>query len=102
MFIHSVYFWEREGLSAADRAEWEKVLRSLLKIETVKHGWLGTPAPTDRPIIDRSYTYSLTLAFADQAGHDVYQEHPVHDVFRESCARYWREVLIYDSVTIAG
>ena len=102
MFIHSVYFWEREGLSAGDRAAWEKGLRSLLTIDTVKHGWLGTPAATDRAIIDRSYSYALTLAFADQAGHDVYQEHPVHDVFRESCARYWREVLIYDSVTIAG
>ena len=68
----------------------------------MKHGWLGTPAPTDRPIIDRSYTYSLTLAFADQKGHDVYQEHPLHDVVRETCARFWREVLIYDATTLKG
>ena len=100
MFIHSVYFWEKHDLSPAERAEWEKGLRSLVGIETVRHGWIGTPAPTDRPVIDRSYTYALTLAFDDVKGHDVYKEHPVHDVFRETCARFWREVVIYDSVTL--
>src|SRR5919202_1913388 len=99
MFIHSVYFWEKHDLTAAERAEWEKALRSLLTIDTVRHGWIGTPAPTDRPVIDRTYSYALTLAFDDEKGHDVYQEHPVHDVFRETCARFWREVVIYDSVT---
>lgn len=101
MFIHSVYFWGRDGLSAADRAAWEKGLRSLLTIDTVRHGWIGTPAPTDRPVIDRSWTFSLTLAFDDQRGHDVYQDHPVHDAFRDECARFWRDVLIYDSVALA-
>lgn len=96
MFIHSVYFWEREGLTSAERAEWEAGLRSLLRIETVRGGWIGTPAATDRPVIDRSYSYALLLRFADKSGHDVYQEHPVHDVFRERCGRFWKKVLIYD------
>lgn len=101
MFIHSVYFWEREGLTPAERSEWEEGLRSLTTIETVRGGWIGTPASTDRPVIDRSYSYALVVHFADEAGHDVYQEHPVHDVFRERCARFWKKVQIYDAVTVA-
>lgn len=100
MFIHSVYFWEREGLTTAERDEWLAGLRSLLGIETVRDGSIGTPAATDRPVIDRSYSYALITSFDDEAGHDVYQEHPVHDVFRERCARFWKKVLIYDAVTI--
>ena len=100
MFIHSVYFWEREGLTAAERDEWLAGLRSLLTIESVRHGWLGTPAATDRPVIDRGYSYALVVAFDDEAGHDVYQDHPVHDVFRERCAKFWKKVLIYDATSL--
>ena len=100
MFVHSVYFWEREGLTRAERDEWLAGLRSLLTIDTVRGGSIGTPASTDRPVIDRSWSYALIVSFDDETGHDVYQEHPVHDVFRERCARFWKKVLIYDPVTI--
>ena len=60
---------------------------------------VGTPAPTDRPIIDRSYSYALTAVFDDEAAHDRYQVHPVHDRFRDTCGTFWSRVLIYDSVT---
>lgn len=98
MFIHSVYFWLREDLSAE---EWETFVRgvnSLRSIESVRHGWVGTPAGTDRPIIERSYSYALTAVFDDEAGHDFYQVAEVHDRFREECGSFWTKVLIYDSV----
>ncbi|HEX6070351.1 MAG TPA: Dabb family protein [Longimicrobiaceae bacterium] len=98
MFIHSVYFWLDEKLSDEKRAQFEEQARALTHIESVRHGWLGTPAPTDRPIIERSYSYALTVVFDDEAAHDVYQEHPVHDRFRDECGSFWTRVLIYDSV----
>ena len=98
MFVHAVYFWLREGLAPADRARFVAGAESLLTIESVAHGWIGVPAATDRPVIERGYSYALTLAFADEAAHDAYQAHPVHDRFRETCAPYWDRVLIYDSV----
>ena len=98
MFIHSVYFWLADGLTEAQREQFVSQARALTRIETVRYGWLGTPAPTDRPVIDRSYSYALTVIFDDQAGHDAYQDHPVHDHFRNECSRFWTRVLIYDSV----
>lgn len=99
MFIHSVYFRLRDDLTSAERGRFEKGIRSLASIETVKHGYIGSPAPTDRPIIDRDYTHALILVFADQRGHDDYQVHPVHDRFREQCAGYWSGIRIFDTTT---
>ena len=62
------------------------------------HGWIGAPAPTDCPVIERGYQRALVLVFADQAAHDAYQVHPVHDRFRAECAGFWTAVRIYDSV----
>ena len=99
MFIHAVYFWLRDDLSADERARYEDGLRSLRGIEHVTHGWIGVPAPTDRPVIERGYSRALVLAFADQAAHDAYQVHPVHDRFRDECGTYWTRVQIFDSVS---
>jgi hypothetical protein len=74
-------------------------VRSLLKIESVRHGFVGTPASTDRPIIDRSYSCALLIICDDEHGHDLYQDHPIHDKFREECASFWSKVLIYDAIT---
>ena len=98
MFVHAVYFWLKDGLSDKDRDTFIRGVTSLTTIETVQHGHVGTPADTNRPIIERSYSYALVLFFPDKAAHDVYQTHPVHDRFREQCATFWRKVLIYDSV----
>jgi Stress responsive A/B Barrel Domain len=44
-----------------------------------------TPPPPVRP-------------FDDEAGHDAYQLHPIHDRFRQECAPFWSKVLIYDAI----
>ncbi len=98
MFAHCVYFWLKDDLNERDTAAFEQGVRSLTTIESVEHGFVGVPADTDRPIIDRSYSYALVVMFRDAAGHDAYQVHPVHDRFREECAGFWRKVQIYDSV----
>lgn len=98
MFVHAVYFWLNEGATDDDRRAFERGVKSLLAIETVEFGHVGLPAATDRPVIDRSYSYALVVAFRDEAAHDAYQVHPLHDRFREDCAKYWRKVQIYDSI----
>lgn len=100
MFIHCVYFWLREDLSADDEKRFRDGLASLVSIASVDHGHYGTPADTDREIIDRSYSYGLVVAFADQAAHDAYQEDSIHDAFRDNCAQYWTKVKIYDFETV--
>ena len=98
MFIHSVYFWLNPDLTDAERAQFRDGVRSLTTIESVRHGFTGTPASTDRPIIDRSYSCALIVMFDDRAGHEAYQVDPIHDKFREECASFWSKVLIYDAV----
>ena len=100
MFIHSVYFTLKEGLFDGDRERFEDGLVSLTGIETVRHSFIGPPADTHRAIIDRAYTHALILAFDDAAGHDAYQDHPVHDTFRDTCASYWAQVRIFDVQTL--
>ena len=99
MFVHSVYFWLKPELTEEQRAKFWEGVRSLTTIESVRQGAVGTPAATDRPVIDSSYSCALIVSFDDDAGHDAYQDHPVHDKFREECATFWSKVLIYDAIT---
>ena len=99
MFIHSVYFWLRDDLTAAERTRFEEGIRSLAAIESVERGFIGAPAPTDRAVIERGYTHALILTFPDQRAHDAYQAHPVHDRFREQCAGSWSGIRIFDTIT---
>lgn len=96
MFTHCVLFWLKDGMSADDKALFDKKVRALTKISSVQFGTVGTPASTDRPVIDRSYHYGLMTVFKDMAGHDAYQVDPIHDDFRDSCAKFFAKVQVYD------
>lgn len=99
-FVHVVNFWLKQGINDADRAAFVKGVTSLGTIKDLSAFHVGIPAPTDRPVIDRSYDYCLVCAFDSKEQHDAYQIDPIHDDFREHCARYWEKVLIYDSIEI--
>lgn len=99
MFIHAVYFWLRDDLTADEKKRFAAGLRSLREIEGVAHGYIGVPAPTDRPVIERGYSRGLVLVFADERAHDAYQVHPVHDRFRDECKGFWKTIRIYDTIT---
>ena len=99
MFVHAVYFWLRKDLTPAQLEQFAAGLESLRRIDGVRAGYIGVPAPTDRPVIERGYSRAMVLVFADQASHDAYQDHPVHDRFRKECGTFWTAVRIFDSVT---
>ena len=96
MFVHNVIFWLRKDLSDASVKEFEAGIAMLAKLPSVHHGFIGKPAATDRPIIDRTYSYGLTVVFDDLAGHDAYQVHPDHLEFVEKNKGKWATVKIYD------
>jgi len=96
MFVHSVYFWLRDGLKDSELRQFTSQLHALTTIPTVKHSYVGVPAATDRPVIDSTYSYGMILVFDDRPDHDVYQDHEIHDRFRNECSTYWSKVLIYD------
>jgi hypothetical protein len=98
LFVHHVLFYTAASASEADRAKLLEGLHSLQAIPGLQLAHIGTPAPTDRTVIDRTYTYSWLCLFESAAAELHYQQHPIHDAFRRDYAPYWEKVVIYDAV----
>ncbi len=96
MLSHVVLFWLKPDLTVAQRQDFETRLRALGSIPGVVAFHVGTVATTDRPVIDRSYSFGLNLIFPDMAAHDAYQTHPTHQAFVDNCKTLWTKVVIYD------
>lgn len=99
-FAHVVNFWLKKDLTEAQRLHFASGIRELEAIKTLEVFHVGTPASTDRPVIDRSYDYCLLCIFKSKADHDAYQVDPIHDEFRKTCSPLAEKMLIYDSETI--
>ncbi len=97
MMIHTVLFWMKDGASDADVQALRQGLETLQRIKAPEAVYIGTPAETKRPVIDRSYTFCLTVVLPGMEAHDAYQEDPIHLAFVDNCARLWDRVLIYDA-----
>lgn len=98
LFIHHVFFWLKEPVTAEARSKFEQALNDLVKVETIVNSHLGVPAGTDRDVIDSTYTYSLLVLFKNKADQDVYQTHPIHLKFIEENSMLWERVVVYDTV----
>ncbi len=98
-FLHLVYFWLRERGEPGDaEALLAGIRRSLPQIPGVLRLEAGTPAGTERDVVDNSYGVALLVNFANGAAHDVYQDHPDPLKFIEECRPLWSRVLAYDTV----
>lgn len=99
MFVHTVFFWMKPGVSDTDR---QQLIRDcgefLAKVPTVKEIRVGRPAQTQREVVDNSYDVGLTVILADKAGHDIYQEHPLHLEFIKRNKQNWARVQVYDYI----
>ncbi len=99
-FVHHVYFWLKKPLSRESRMKFENGLKQLVTIETIVGKHIGTPATTNRGVIDSSYSYSLLLTFKNKEDQDIYQTHPTHLKFIEECEELWEKLVVHDSVSI--
>lgn len=99
-FIHHVYFWLSNENSAADFESLVAGLQKLSSVKTIKAFHIGKPADTNRDVIDRSYSVSWMLLFANKADQDSYQVDPIHLKFVEECKHLWKKVTVFDSVDV--
>jgi len=100
-FYHVVYFWLKDANDEAVKKTFVSHLKDLTSgISEIQSAFIGSPAPTDRPVIDNTYTFSIVLAFNSQKDQDVYQTHPVHLKFIERAQNMWSKVQVYDSITV--
>lgn len=97
-FVHQVYFWLKNPDNESDKRSLLDGLASLHAIEVLQYSLVGTPASTNRPVVDRSYHVSWLCIFENQQAHDIYQTHPLHIAFVGRCSHLWEKVIIYDSI----
>ena len=57
-FIHHVYFWLKNTDSLEDQAKLIEGLTALAEVPQIQHHYIGTPASTNRGVIDASYAVS--------------------------------------------
>jgi len=100
MFIHHVYFWLKNADSKEDKQKLIDGLKKLSKVNTIRKFYVGSPAATDREVIDSSYSVSWLLFFDNPADQDSYQTDPIHLKFVEECPMFWKKVVVYDSVDV--
>ena len=101
VLIHHVLFWLKNPDNKEDRKQFEHAIHKLMKVETIRDGHFGVPAPTeDRDMVDHSYTYSLMLIFNSREDQDAYQVDPVHQEFVEKNQHLWKNVKVYDTVDV--
>lgn len=97
-FVHQVYFWQKNVGSKTDLAQLTIGLRTLQKIDVITGFHIGTPAPSQDPDIDCSYSVSLLVCFNNAEDEKLYQAHPIHLKFMEDCGHLFNRVRVYDSL----
>ena len=100
-FIHTVLFWFKEPQNPGHRSKFEEsIVRFMQDSEYAGEWHVGTPAGTDRKVVDNSYTYCLAVTFPSAEVQDLYQSEPAHHRFIEECSPFWERVQVYDSLPI--
>lgn len=100
-FVHTVLFWLKNPDTIEDRIAFETSVKKFIKNSLyVQASHVGIPAGTNRPVVDSSYTYALTVTFNSTEDHDKYQVEPAHKLFIEESKALWEKVLIYDAIDI--
>lgn len=98
MLVHTVYFYLKPELTEEQRTFFRLEVAKLGTIPEVTAFYLGTPAAvTPRPVVDLSFSFSITCVFRDVAQHDAYQSHPAHLEFIARCRDLWARVQVYDA-----
>jgi hypothetical protein len=99
-FVHVVFFW----LVDDSKKTQEKFLSELRKfidnVDLIQTKHIGSPANTDREVIDSTWSYSLILSFKSKKEQDLYQEHPLHKEFIKNASSLWKKVQVYDSIKL--
>ena len=97
MLSHNVFFWLKPDLTDEQRKEFVEALSALRTIPALHTFLMGTPADVaDRPVVDKSFDYSVTCLFENMEAHDTYQAHPLHVAFLEQGKPKWVRAQVYD------
>jgi hypothetical protein len=97
-FVHTVFFWMKEDLSAEEAKFFEEGMDELGRIPSILSYKWGKPAGTPRDVVDNSYTYAWIGEFASPEDQDAYQIDPLHKKFVEEAKDLWTKIQVYDTI----
>ncbi len=98
LFVHHVYFFLKNPNNEADNTKLLEGLEKLSKVPTIRMVHIGSPASTNRSVIERGYSVSWLCFFDNLEEQEIYQKHPIHLKFVEDYSHLWEKVIVYDSV----
>ena len=99
--VHHVFFWLKNPASMPDRDKLIEGVKTLKEIKTIRLLHVGVPASTEkRDVVDDSWHVSGIMFFDDEAGQQVYQDHPIHQEFIKNYSHLWDKVLVYDAAEV--
>ena len=97
-FIHTVFFWYKEGTTEERKKAFEASFAELGKVPSIQKYYAGPPAGTPRDVVDNSYDYAFIVHFKNSADQDAYQVDPLHLKFIELYKDVWDRVQVYDTL----
>jgi hypothetical protein len=96
MITHVVVFWTDKP-HGQPRDALLKGAQKLAEIPGVLNYRVGKPVANARAAVDDSFAVAISMDFETQASADVYQHHPLHQEFIETCVKpYSKRFVIYD------
>lgn len=98
LFVHHVYFFLKNPNNETDKAKLLEGLEKLSKVPTIRMVHIGSPASTNRSVIERGYSVSWLCFFDNLEEQEIYQKHPIHLKFVEDYSHLWEKVIVYDSI----
>ena len=97
MFSHIVVLWTDPAKPEAADAIVAGGNKLLKDIPGVLHFHIGKMVGSHRPVVDQTYQVALNLAFNSKHEEHLYQAHPQHQAFVETCVKpFVKKVVVYD------
>ena len=95
---HTVFFWLKpdapKDTAAKLLAFYRDEVPSLPGVLAVLP---GVPRPSDRAVVDDTFSFGVTTVFVDSEAEHVWHDHPVHKRMIEAFDRYFAKVVVYDT-----
>lgn len=99
VIAHYVLFWLNDGLSEQEINDFANFFEELKSIPGIKSLHYGRAADTHpRDVVDNSFTYNLLVFFDTMDEINVYENHPVHLAAIDKYSKFWKKVVVHDSV----
>ena len=99
-FIHTVFFWLLDNKPETAKKFLKELRIFIDNVDLIKTKHIGSPAETNREVIDSTWSYSLILSVESKKEHDLYQAHKLHKTFIENASSLWTKVQVYDSIKL--